>query len=407
MIMRRNSLARLGLVLAAVCLIPSESTLAQNSAPSAIQIFLPNGAQPSHAIRLTLVRDDTGYPETVFTDSTGKYRLPTPRTQSVNYVVTIEGDRQNYGNTTALFTLDRGIPNQTNIFLNPIKNEKGKPAGVVNAASNDENIPEKARTAYKQAMAAFKENKVDAAIKGLQQAISIYPQYVQAITDLGVVFMQLRRFDEAVETFKQAIAVDKRYFHARLNLGVVLTKQGKYREASEVLEPLFNENHGMLEVRLAYAKALRGAGELAEAEKVYRSTIDSGQHLTPQEQANLHFSLGVVLDRQGRFAQAVTELEKAIALDDGANTHLQLGATLIQLQQLGRAEQELLRAYDLAGNTGGRGAAQLLLGQIYYSQQRFAQAQRAYEQYLKDSPMAPDAAQINKLIAELKASSKN
>lgn len=92
------------------------------------------------------------------------------------------------------------------------------------------------------------------------------------------------------------------------------------------------------------------------------------------------------------------QLENAIALDAAAaNAHLQLGAALIQLHQLTRAERELLRAYESAGKSAG--GAQLLLGQIYYTQQRFRDAQRAFEQYLKDVPSAPNASQITKVIA--------
>jgi len=49
----------------------------------------------------------------------------------------------------------------------------------------------------------------------------------------------------------------------------------------------------------------------------------------------------------------------------------------------------------------------LLLGNLYYAQQRFSDAQRALEQYLKDVPSAPNAPQITRVIADLKTRSKN
>jgi len=161
----------------------------------------------------------------------------------------------------------------------------------------------------------------------------------------------------------------------------------------------------MLDVRLAYAAALEGAGEFADAEKLYRASLGS-QTLSTKARANLHSRLGVVLNHEGRFADAVTELEKAIELDSNVPTsHLQLGAALVQMEQLERAKRELLRAYELGGNA--LGGAQLLLGEIYYRQKRFVDAQRAFEQYLKDIPSAPNAAQITQLIASLKAAPKN
>jgi Flp pilus assembly protein TadD len=398
--MRRSCFGLQGLVVVAVCLIPAANAFAQAPFPSAIQIFMPNGGIPPRPIRLTLVRDDNGFPEIAFTDTSGKHRLPTPRAQTVNYVVTIEGDGQTFATTTASFRLDRGIPNQVNVFLKLITSEKRPGDAVLNAANFEGNVPGKARAAYKRAMEAVSNDKFQIAISGLEQAITLYPQYVKALNDLGVIYLKLNEFEPAAVNFRKAIELDKRFFHPRLNLGIVLSKQGKYQEAVEILAALYSENHGMLEVRLAYGKALRGAGELAEAEKIYRSTLEA-KHLEPQQMANLHFSLGVVLDRRGRYAEAIAELDKAIALEESANTHLQLGSTLMQLQEFTRAERELLRSYELGG--GKRVAvAQSLLGQIYYRQQRFAEAQTAFERYLKDMPLAPDASKISTLIAELK-----
>src|SRR5258708_13890199 len=111
----------------------------------------------------------------------------------------------------------------------------------------------------------------------------------------------------------------------------------------------------------------------------------------------MHFCLGVVLNRQRKFGEAVTELQKAIAIDDAANSHLQLGAALMLLQQPSAAEHELLRAYELAGQAAG--AAQLLLANLYYAHQRFSDAQKALEHYLTHVPSAPTAPQITRVLA--------
>ena len=276
--------------------------------------------------------------------------------------------------------------------------------GVVDAATLESNVPSKAHAAYQRAMEFIGKGQLEGAIGSLQEAIRLYPEYVRARNDLGVVYMKLNRLDEAAATFRQASEINKRFFHPRLNLGMVLTQQRKYKEALDILEPLYEENHGMLEVRLAYARALEGAGQLADAEKIYRSTLES-KNLPLATQADMHFCLGVILNRQRKFGDAVTELQKAIAINDAANSHLQLGAALMLLEQPNAAEHELLRAYELGGQSAG--AAQLLLGNLYYAQQRFSDAQRALEQYLKDVPSAPNAPQVTKVIADLKSRSKN
>jgi Flp pilus assembly protein TadD len=402
-VMRSVSLGLYGFTLAFVCLVSSGNAFAQ-APPSSLQVMMPNGGSPSRPIRLTLLRDNDGFRDTVFTDEKGIFLIATPKTQTLNYTVTIESDRQNYDTTVARFRLDRNIPGRTTIFLKPLTVEKRTTDTILDAANFEGSVPAKAHAAYKRAMDAIGNGQFESAISNLQQATAIYPQYVRAFNDLGVVFMKLNRLDEAAATFKKAIDIDKRFFHPHMNLGIVLTKQGKYREAADILEPLYNENRGMMEVRLAYAKALEGAGELPESEKVYSATLTS-KNLPPATQADLHLRLGVVLNREGKFADAITELEKATALEDGASSHLQLGFALMQAQQPARAERELLRAYQIAGQAAG--AAQLMLGHIYYSQHRLGEAQRAFEQYLKDVPSAPNASEIAKQIADLKTASKN
>jgi len=396
----RRILGLSGLALA-ICLVSFGSGRAQ-APPSSIQLFMPNGGMPSRAIRLTIV-SDRGETDTTFTDSKGVFLMRTPTTQSIGYTLTVESDRQTFDTTTTTFRLDRNSPARITVFLKALPPER-HPTGtsaVLDVGTFEGNIPTKARAAYKQAMESVNNGDLEKAIPNLQQAISLYPQYVRALNDLGVTFMKLRRLDEAEAAFRKAIDIDKRFFHPRMNLGIVLNKQGRYGEALEILEPLYGENRGMLELRLAYGQALGGAGEFAAAEKIYRSTLET-KSIPTITQANLHFRLGVLLNRQGRFTDAAAELEKAIALDpDGANSHVQLGAALMQLQQADRAERELLRAYELAGNKVG--IAQLLLGQIYYAERRFGDAQKAFEQYLSDVPSAPNGQQIGKLIAELKA----
>ena len=400
--MRRRSFGFCALTLTAVWLAASTAAVGQ-SPPSSVQIFMPNGGLPASPLRLDLSRDD-GRQDIVFTDSKGVFQIATPRTGMVSYVVTIPGDEKTFATTTATLTLNGGAPNQTPIFLRPITSPPRPANAVLDVATLESNVPATARAAYKRAMEEINERRFEDAIGSLKEAIKVYPEYVRALNDLGVVFLKLERLDEAASNFRKAIGVNNRFFHSRMNLGIVLTKQSKYREAAEILGKLYSENRGMLEVRLAYAKALDGAGDLTEAEKVYRSTLES-KSLAKETRADLEFYLGVMLNRAGRYADAAAELEKALALDDSANSHLQLGAALMQLQQLPRAEQELLRAYELGGHSAG--AAQFLLGNIYFNERKFADAQRCFEQYLKDVPFAPNAPQITRLIADLRATTKN
>jgi len=145
--------------------------------------------------------------------------------------------------------------------------------------------------------------------------------------------------------------------------------------------------------------------ELAKAEQVLRAALGETT-IDTSTQVDLHFKLGVILNRQDQFEKAAEELKKAVTINDSAaNAQLLLGATLVQLNRLDEAEKSLLRAYEVAGP--GAGNAQMFLGQLYLMQQKPAPALKAFEQYLKDVPAAPNAVQIKAEIERLKVATKN
>src|SRR6185312_3764419 len=357
-IMRPQIFAFRYLTLACLFLVFAVTAFAQS--PSSIQVFMPNGGMPPAQVRMTISRDD-GYTDIIFTDSKGKYQLGTPRNETVTYRIIIESDKLTYDTTTTSITLDRNSPNQHNIFLRPLSSVKLPNSAVLDVTTYEKNIPAKARAAYKRGMDAVSQGQAEDAIRNLQEAITLHPQYVRAINDLGVVYLKLNRFDDAEKTFRQAIDVSKRFFHPRLNLGLVLETHDKYAEALEVLEPLFNENHGMVEVRMAYATSLERTGRIEDARKLYLSVIEA-KELPAPVRANAHFGLGLILNREGKYLDATTELQKSIQLaPNAANAHLQLGAAFLQLKDLTSAERELLKAYSLGDRAAG--GAQLMLGE--------------------------------------------
>jgi tetratricopeptide (TPR) repeat protein len=183
-----------------------------------------------------------------------------------------------------------------------------------------------------------------------------------------------------------------------------LNRQGKYAEAVAMLGKLYQENTQLQAAWLPYAEALAETGKLKDAEKILRLIL-ANPSLNDSAKATVHFRLGAVLNRQNRFSEAASELETSIKLEPNAvMAHLQLGGALIELKRLREAERELLRAYELGGSTAG--AAQFLLGQVYYLGLKYEAALRAFEQYLKDVPNAPNAAQVRDFAEKIKAALK-
>ena len=373
-------------------------------APCSIQIFMPDGSLPPRPIRFTLTRGD-GRIETLFTDTKGKFQFTLDLIGEAEYVATVESDGLTFETTSTSFRIMRNQPVYATIFLQAYRGKPKAPPSAIDVASLDTAVPADARAAYDEGMKAVESAQSEQAITHFKTAIKLYPRYLRAMNDLGVLYLQLNRLDEAAVIFEQAIKINTRFYFARLNFGVVLNLKGNHKKAAEVLGVLYEENPTLRGLPVSYADALLGISQVAKAEKVLRAAL-AGDPLDHSSQIDIHFKLGLVLNREDRFADAVPELEKAITLDPkAANAHLLLGGSLLQLNHLPEAEKELVRAYELGG--GQVGSAQMFLGQLYLMQRNPAAALRAFEQYLKDVPAAQNSEQIRAEIAKLKGTVNN
>ncbi|MBI1786451.1 MAG: tetratricopeptide repeat protein [Acidobacteria bacterium] len=151
------------------------------------------------------------------------------------------------------------------------------------------------------------------AILEYQRALDLDPTSFDAYNGLAAAYLALGKFDEAVAIHRRAIGLRPDYWKGHYNLAVSYLERGRDAEA----EPLF-----------------RRATELAPDHAVAHSSLGAilirlGRY--PEAQKELEVSLGlkpnpfgynnlsIVLSFQGRFADAVHAMEKAVELggEDG------------------------------------------------------------------------------------------
>ena len=68
-------------------------------------------------------------------------------------------------------------------------------------------MPEQARRAYADAMQLFRDGQREAAIRGLEAALTICPDYFIALNDLGVIYLKMNRLDDAARVFDRAMKI--------------------------------------------------------------------------------------------------------------------------------------------------------------------------------------------------------
>lgn len=151
------------------------------------------------------------------------------------------------------------------------------------------------------------------AIKWLEKAVALDGHNKDAWYYLGRAYYTKSRLIEARNAFLTVLDLDPRDAKAENNLGLIFESRGQPEAAIE-----------------AYRKAISW----------------QEQSLQPSEQP--YVNLGNLLMEQGRTAEAIEPLEKAVALaPDNAFCHMTLGVYYRKINQLDSARRELERATQL------------------------------------------------------------
>ena len=204
-------------------------------------------------------------------------------------------------------------------------------------------VPKGARESYAKGMEAAAKGENKKAAEFLAEAVKLYQEFPQALTELGLQYLKLNQMEHAAETYRALLKLKKDDASAHLNLGIALYN---------VSLALLNEK-----------KVDEGNQKLGETEHSLRQAI-----ALKMPGPNPHYYLALTLIRFKKYSEAQTEMELTIA-NGGENFAL----------------------------------AHKYLGGLYMSTKRHKEAAEHLEKYLQLDPKAKDAEQISSTIKELKA----
>jgi tetratricopeptide (TPR) repeat protein len=200
------------------------------------RILLPNGA-PLNAPAKIILQTDRSSGTAVYTDYQGQFEFK--NVQVGNYQLEVDADWQRFEVATQRVQVLEDMPSVVTITLKekPSNNVVAPDARtVVSVGELDKNVPKEARKEFERASKAVAENKAEEAIKHLQKAVALYPDFMMAHNDLGAQLLEVGRLDEAATELRAAVKLDPKAFNPRLNLGIVLFKQRQYTDAAQALE---------------------------------------------------------------------------------------------------------------------------------------------------------------------------
>ncbi|MCP9915169.1 tetratricopeptide repeat protein [Cyanobium sp. ATX 6F1] len=150
------------------------------------------------------------------------------------------------------------------------------------------------------------------AIEAYGLALSIRPEYPEALNNLGNGLKAAGRLDEAMVAYQNALKIQPDLAVAQFNLGNILKEQGRLEEASMALLGVLLLKPDMPKAHLLLAEVLEEIGDLEQAAEGYLKTI----RLEPSS-AEAWRSLGGIHRLRGLLDEAIKCFDRALELLPG------------------------------------------------------------------------------------------
>jgi tetratricopeptide (TPR) repeat protein len=189
-----------------------------------------------------------------------------------------------------------------------------------------------ARASYEAGVKSIAEGRVSLGLASLRQAVEIEPRNALYRNATGAVLLNIGRYADAEAEFLKAVDLDPTYGDAYHNLGSAYAEQAKWEEAigayRKALAQAIYASPETTYNNLGYA--YWALDRRKEAEEAFRAALQLEPNLVPS-----HFWLGVLLQKEGRQAEA--------------RAHFRAARDLEPSSQLGRRADEVLKAMGDGG----------------------------------------------------------
>ena len=207
------------------------------------------------------------------------------------------------------------------------------------------------------------QGQLQEALQEYQLALQTNPRMLEVHVNLITVYGALGDLEEAQKHYRTSLEIDPNKPWAYYNYGMVLISQKQFKEAErEFRHSLEMDPSADAYVNLGYT--LESQGRLDEAEASYRRALAA-----QPDHREAHFNLARVLERRGKFQEAISQLQEILSTED-ARTPFFMYYLSIAYAQVGDHEKALhyaQAAYQRAGSLGQTelaGAVEKLLQQI-------------------------------------------
>jgi tetratricopeptide (TPR) repeat protein len=313
------------------------------------KVVIPNQHDFDQRIEVKLEKSALQVIQTAYTDSSGNFDFRSLAPGAYYISINLEGFEPVHQLVEIFNTFGNS---SVTIFLNkPAIVIRDRPTGldaadpdIVDIAQMKENFPKKAVQDYEKALDEKQKGRLESAVKLLESAILLAPNFFHAHNNLGIIYQSLKRYTDAEREYNRSRQLNVKNERPLVNLGSLYIEESNLQKAD-------------------------------------------------------HEASGKLLD------QALDALEEAVKLNPrSAMAYFLLGQANYRSDFLEEAETAFKKAHDLDPRLS---AARLMLANVYVKLQKWDDVLENLDAYLKENPKATDRASVEQMRARIAQNSES
>lgn len=196
------------------------------------------------------------------------------------------------------------------IRLRTLENVKSKAEKPSVISASNAGVPKRAMDLYQKASKLAGAKDYKSAIEQLKLAVAEYPAFVNALNQIGVIYLRLNELDMADEALQAALKIKPDAYEPLINRSIALFRMARFKDAETVLRDTLKAK---AESPVAYyylGRTLNKMGRNDEAETAYLTCIK----MSPDEFKEAHRLLAVIYLDRGAPQRVIEELETYLRL---------------------------------------------------------------------------------------------
>ena len=190
------------------------------------------------------------------------------------------------------------------------------------------------------------KNELKVALQQYNEVLTIDPDHVKTLNNIGIIFFQLKEYQKAITYFDKTIKIDPNYLDPKKNLGVTFNAIGEYTKAAEIFEILIRNEPNDSKSHYNLGIIYQDSRELQKGINCYEKAIE----LDPNN-VNAHNNLGSIFQTLGEHQKAKDYFDKVIEMNPNyINALNNAGSAAASLGRFQEAEIYFKKAIEIDPN---------------------------------------------------------